>query len=137
MTIPTQVSLHGYIATAPDLHFAGSGEARFHARAGIQQWRKEQDGSFTELASVYCDLVMFGKRAERAYDQFRPGDEFIASGYINEFERQRDGHPVACEEFVARQIGHDAYRTKYTVERRQQDPPRPKAATLPQPAVGI
>ena len=60
MTIPTQLSLHGYIATAPDLHFAGSGEARFHARAGIQQSRKEQDGSFTELESVYCDLIMFG-----------------------------------------------------------------------------
>lgn len=137
MSIPTQLSLRGYIASAPDLLFAGSGEARFHARAGIQQWRKEPDGSFTELESVYCDLVVFGKRAERAYNQFRPGDEFIASGYINEFERQRNGQPVACEEFVAWQIGHDAYRTKYTVHRRQQDRPPPTPTGLPQPAIGI
>lgn len=137
MTIPTQLSLHGYIATAPDLHFTDSGEPRFHARAGLQQWRKEPDGSFTELPSVYCNLVMFGTRAERAYDQFRPGDEFVASGYINEFERQHNGHQVACEEFVARQIGHDAYRTRYTVQRRQPDTSPPTPTVQSQPAVGI
>ena len=101
MTIPTQLSLHGFIATAPELTFVGNGEARFHARAGIEQWRREPNGELTKLDPVFCHLVLFGRRAERAYDRFRKGDQFVASGYINEYERQRDGHRVRCEEFVA------------------------------------
>src|SRR3712207_8922129 len=46
--------------------FGDSGRARFHARAGIEQWRKESDGSFTKLDPVFCDLVLFGRQAERS-----------------------------------------------------------------------
>jgi single-strand DNA-binding protein len=137
MTIPTRMSLHGFIATPPELTFVGNGQARFHARAGIEQWRKEPNADLTKLDPVFCDLVLFGKTAERAYDRFRAGDQFVASGYINEYERIRDGHSVACEEFVARRIGHDTLRTRYAVERQQPDPPQPTAASLPQPAVGL
>jgi len=73
MTTPTQMSWHGNIATPPELTFVGNGRARLHARAGIEQWRKETNGSFTKLEPVHCDLVMFGKTAERAYDGSRPG----------------------------------------------------------------
>src|SRR3712207_5718200 len=99
--------------------FGDSGRARFHARAGIERWRKEPDGSFTKLDPVFCDLVLFGRQAERAYDRFRVGDQFVASGYVHEYERLRDGHGVPCEEFVARRIGHDSHQTRYTVERTQ------------------
>ena len=49
MTIPTQLSLHGFIATVPELTFIGSGHARFYARAGVEQWRREPNGDFTKL----------------------------------------------------------------------------------------
>ena len=65
MTIPTQMSLHGYIATAPELSFTDTGHARFYCRVGIEQHRKEVDGSFTRLDPVYADLVMFDRTAER------------------------------------------------------------------------
>ena len=138
MTIPTQMSLHGFIATTPELTFIGNGEARFHARAGIEQWRREPNGDLTKLDPVFCDLVLFGRRAERAYDRFRKGDQFVASGYINEYERQRDGHTVPCEEFVARRMGHDSFRTRYTVDREYPNPPQPQSATaMAQPVVGV
>ncbi len=137
MTIPTQLSLHGFIATAPELTFVGNGEARFHARAAIEQWRRELNGDLTKLDPVSCDLVVFGRRAERAYDRFRKGDQFVASGYINEYERQRDGHTVACEEFVARRMGHDSFRTRYIVDREHPNPSATTAATMPQPVVGV
>lgn len=136
MTIPTHLSLHGFIATPPTLHFGDAGTARLHARAGIKQWRRETDGGFTELDPVYCDLVVFGKHAERAYQQLRRGDDFVASGYIHEFERG-DGPGARCEEFVANQIGHDSFLTRYTVDRRQAEPPRSGAANVDAPAVGI
>ena len=137
MTIPTQLSLHGFIATAAELTFVGNGGARFHARAGIEQWRREPNGELTKLDPVFCHLVLFGRRAERAYDRFREGDQFVASGYINAYERQRDGHTVPCEEFVARRIGHDSHRTRYTVERTQQDHLHSAAEPVPRPAVGL
>ena len=55
--------------------------------------------------------------AERAYARFRAGDQFVASGYVHEYEFDRGGETVQREEFVARRIGHDTARTRYSVER--------------------
>ncbi|WP_067430816.1 single-stranded DNA-binding protein [Nocardioides jensenii] len=117
MTIPTQMSLHGFIAAAPELTYGKSDVARFRARVGIEQWRKEADGAFTKLDPLFCDMVLFKSSAERAYARFRVGDQFVASGYVHEYEFERDGTTVQREEFVARRIGHDAARTRYNVDR--------------------
>jgi single-strand DNA-binding protein len=126
MTIPTQMSLHGYIATAPELSFTDTGHARFYCRVGIEQHRKEVDGSFTRLDPVYADLVMFDRTAERAYSRFKPGDRIIASGYIHEYEQERPGKPSEIrEQFVARRIGHDCAGTRYVVDRTPAEQPEP------------
>ncbi len=143
MSIPTQMSLQGFIASAPELTFTGNGVARFYARAKLEHFRKETDGSFTELPATYHDLVMFNTTAERAYARFRSGDSFVASGYINEYEVTREGKQVLREEFVARRIGHDTVRTRYDVDRsptRQSEAPMPVVtppASGPTQAVGL
>ena len=143
MTIPTQMSLHGFIATAPQLTFTGNGVARFYARIGVEQHRKETDGSFTKLDYTFLDLVAYAKTAERAYARFKVGDTFVASGYINHYELDRHGHAEAREEFVARRIGHDLARTRYQVERtpaHQPDPPNTdllSAADDPTRVIGL
>lgn len=142
MTIPSQMSLPGFIATAPQLNFMGNGAARFYARIGVEHYRKETDGSFTKLDSTFHDLIAYAKTAERAYARFRVGDNFVASGYINEYEVDRNGRAEAREEFVARRIGHDVARTRYDVDRspsRQPDPPGAdlSGAKEPAPAVGL
>ena len=131
MTIPIQMSLHGFIATAPQLNFTGNGAARFYARVGVEHYRKETDGSFTKLDSTFHDMVAYAKTAERAYARFKVGDNFVASGYINEYELDRNGQAEAREEFVARRIGHDIARTKYDVDRTPSRQPDPPAADLP------
>jgi single-stranded DNA-binding protein len=136
------MSLHGFIATAPQLNFVGSGAARFYARVGVEHYRKEADGSFTKLDSTFHDLVAYAKTAERAYARFAVGDNFVAAGYINEYEVDRNGQAEAREEFVARRIGHDLTRTTYDVNRRparQPDPPsaEPSVLTEPAPTVGF
>ncbi|GAB3030401.1 hypothetical protein GCM10011376_37600 [Nocardioides flavus (ex Wang et al. 2016)] len=67
MTIPTQLSLHGFIATAPELSKPDSKDARFFARIGVEHWRKEADGAFTKLEPTFHSLVMYGESAKRAY----------------------------------------------------------------------
>lgn len=127
MTIPTQMSLHGFVATAPELNFTDSGVARFHARAGIEQFRKEADGTFTKLDPVFVDLVMLNKTAERAYARFKVGDQFVASGYVQTY----DNGSGEREQFVARRVGHDCARTRYEVDRspsRQPDAPTDQMA---------
>jgi single-strand DNA-binding protein len=138
MTIPTQMSLHGYIATAPELSFTDTGHARFYCRVGIEQHRKEIDGSFTRLDPVCADLVMFDRTAERAYSRFKPGDRIIASGYIHEYEQERPGEPSEIrEQFVARRIGHDCAWTRYVVDRtpaKQPEPPSNEMTVVNDPA---
>ncbi len=138
MTIPTQMSLHGYIATAPELSFTDTGHARFYCRVGIEQHRKEVDGSFTRLDPVYADLVMFDRTAERAYSRFKPGDRIVASGYIHEYEQERSGEPSEIrEQFVARRIGHDCAWTRYVVDRTpatQPEPPGNEMTVVSDPA---
>lgn len=132
MTIPTQMSLHGFIATTPELNFNQSGHARFHCRVGVNQYRKEVDGSFTTLDPVYCDLVLFDRAAERAYPAFRTGDEIVASGYVHEYEQDHPHAPSEIrEQFVARQIGHDCARTRYIVDRSPATRHEPPNATTP------
>lgn len=130
MSIPTQLSLHGYIATSPELTKTRDGSPRFRARVGVEQFRKEPDGSFTKLDPAHCDLVAFDTTAQRAYEQFRVGDSFVASGYVNEFEVNRDGHAVPRQEFIARRIGHDLARTRYQVVRRTSAPIQPAPPAL-------
>ena len=123
MSIPTQMSLTGFIATVPDLTFTRTGKARFHARVGCEHYRKEVDGSFTKLDPTFHDLVLFEATAERAYARFRKGDSFVASGYIHEYEVANDDTTVVREEFIARRIGHDTARTSYDIQRRHRTAP--------------
>ena len=140
MTIPIQMSLHGFIAAAPQINFSSQGAARFYARVGVEHFRKETDGSFTKLEPTFHDLVAYAKTAERAHAKFKVGDNFVASGYINEYELDRNGQTQPREEFVARRIGHDLARTKYDVDRtpsRQPDPPGADLPTAKEPAQAV
>lgn len=123
MTIQTQQSLSGFIASEPQLAFNAKGEARFWVRIGQEHFERNDDGTFTQTETTYHDLVMFRRNAERAYAMFNKGDAFIAEGYTHTSSRQRDGETVEVEEFVAKRLGHDSARTNYTLQRRRIVPP--------------
>ncbi|TAM70262.1 MAG: single-stranded DNA-binding protein [Microbacteriaceae bacterium] len=136
MAIHTQESFTGFIASDPQLSHTGKGEARFYARVGQEHYRKEPDGSFTELETTFHDLVAYRATAERAHERFAKGDSFVAEGYTHSFEYERDGQTVQGEEFVAKKIGHDLARTSYDVDRSPRntraaegEAPAPAAAT--------
>lgn len=137
MTILTQLSLNGFIATVPELTFIGNGRTRFYARVGIEQWRQEPDDTFTKIDPAFCAIVAFSRLAKRAYDRFRVGNQFVAAGYVHEYERTRNGHTVPDEEFVARRLGHDSHGTRYAVERTPPDTPRLVNEPAPPPAIGL
>lgn len=114
MTIRTKESLSGFIATDPDLTFTSTGDARLYMRVGQPQARFEEDGTFTDLDPTFTDLVMFRKSAERAHEQFRKGDNFIAEGETRTYS---GGDGAEREQFVASRIGHDNNITSYDVDR--------------------
>ncbi len=117
MTIPVQQSLAGFIASDADVSFTDAGTTRVHFRAGVEHWRREQDGTFTKLDNSFHDLLIFGKTAERAAARFRKGDQFVAHGYVDTRPAEPPARPVEREVFVARKIGHDLARTAYDVDR--------------------
>jgi len=118
MTIHTQESVSGFIASDPQLSYTERGDARFYAKIGQEHYRKEQDGSFTQTETTFHDLVAYKKTAERAHARFVKGDKFVAEGYTREYDSANaEGEPVKAEEFVAKKIGHDLARTNYQVTR--------------------
>lgn len=139
MPVPTQDAMQGFIASTPRLTFTDTGRARFYARVGCQHWRKEPDGSFTELDPTFHDMAIFGTTAERAYQRLHRGDRFLATGHVHEYEVDADGATETREEFVARRVGHDLARTSYEVQRRQNEPPAVTPAVEQEPgrAVGL
>ncbi|MBL5973237.1 single-stranded DNA-binding protein [Arthrobacter sp.] len=123
MAIHTQESLSGFIASEPHLSFTEKGDARLFVKIGQEHYRREPDGSFTQTETTFHDLVAFRKTAERAHQRFAKGDKFIAEGYVHQYDRTDDnGQPVKAEEFVAKKIGHDLARTRYTVDRPRRTP---------------
>lgn len=122
MDLRTQDSLSGFIASEPQLSYTSRGDARFYARVGQEQFHREEDGSFTKTDTRYANLVMYRRSAERAYEAFAKGDNFVAEGYVSTYDHEREGEVVQGEEFVAKKIGHDTARTRYEVDRS----PRPE-----------
>lgn len=118
MSMHTQTSTSGFIASDPQLNETAKGDARFYARFGQEHYRREDDGSFTQLETTYHNMVMFGRSARHAHERFARGDKFIAEGYTRTPEYEREGTVVTGEEeFIAKRIGHDAARTRYEVDR--------------------
>ena len=101
MTIHTQQSLSGFIASQPQTRVNAKGETRFWVRIGQEHFERKEDGTFTQTETTYHDLVMFRANAERAYAMFNKGDGFIAEGYTH-LPGERDGENVETEEFVAK-----------------------------------
>ena len=58
MAIHTQQSISGFIATDPQLTTTENGDARFYARFGQENYRREEDGSFTKLEPSFSNLVL-------------------------------------------------------------------------------
>ena len=117
MTLHTQQSLSGFIASEPQQSLTENGDTRFYVRVGQPHFRRDDGGGFTELEPTFHDLVAYRATAERALKRFAKGDSFVAEGYVRTFEVERDGAVVEREEFVAKRIGHDLARTNYSVDR--------------------
>jgi single-stranded DNA-binding protein len=126
----TQQSLSGFIASEPQLTFTRTGEARFYATVGQEHYERNQDGSFTQLDTTFHNLVIYRRSAELAFEAFQKGDKFLAEGYVNTYEYEVDGQSVPGEEFIAKRLGHDVARHRYTVDRTR----RPQAADATQVA---
>lgn len=152
MSIHTQESVSGFVATDPKLTTSANGNQRLYFRFGQEHFRREEDGSFTQLETSFHHLVMFGRSAELANERFAKGDNFIAEGYQQPVSFERQGQPVESEEFIAKRIGHDAVRTRYEVDRSPRNSaardgvtheqnrafdPRPQRTTNAAPALGL
>src|SRR5690349_9607818 len=101
MSIHTQESVSGFVASEPQLTNSTNGNPRLYFRFGQEHFRREEDGSFTQLETSYHHLVMFGRAAEHTAARFAKGDNFLAEGYKRPVSYEREGQTVESEEFVA------------------------------------
>lgn len=109
--------LSGFIATTPLPSTTKSGVPRMFARVGKPRYRREDDGTFTELEPSFHDLVAFGESAVRALSNLQKHDNFVAEGRVNRRTIEHDGVPTEIEQFIVSKIGPDAARTTFTMDR--------------------
>ncbi|MFB7893669.1 single-stranded DNA-binding protein [Microbacterium sp. NPDC056044] len=117
MALRTQQSISGFIASEPQHSTMENGDTRLYVRIGQPHFRRNADGTFTEMEPTFHDMVAYRATAERALTRFAKGDSFVAEGYTRTYPIERDGQVVEAEEFVAKKLGHDLARTNYDVDR--------------------
>lgn len=133
MSIRTQQSVTGFIASDPQLTFTAHGDARFYARIGQEHYLRNDDGSFTQLDTTFHDFVIYRRTAERAHAAFAKGDRFVAEGHLRTYEHQVDGQTRHGEEFIATKLGHDTARTTYSIDRTRRPAAVDQAAAVNAP----
>ena len=117
MPIPTKPGVSRFIRFDPEQTFNKDNVARFSAAVGIKQSVQDAAGQWHDVEPYRTRLVMFGPSAERAFDQFKAGDNFIAEGHERTYTQTVDGKEVERDQFRASRLGHDNNLTNYNVDR--------------------
>jgi len=115
MPIPTKESISGFVRFDPEPNYTKDGVPRLYMPVGIKQSVQDKDDQWHDIEPYRAPLVMYGESAERAWSQFKAGDNFIAEGWVRKYTNDQGQER---EEFRASRIGHDNNLTTYSVERR-------------------
>jgi hypothetical protein len=135
VTISVQQFLAGFIASDADVSSTHAGTMQVRIRVGVEHWRREQNGIFTNLENSFRDMLLVRRTTERAADQFRTGDPFVAHAYVEARYAKPPARPAELGVHVAPKIGHDLARTTYDVDRTPA-PARPDPHHLQHATVG-
>jgi single-stranded DNA-binding protein len=140
MPLKTSTAIAGFIVADPILTRSEDGTPRCYLRIGQEHYTPHPDGTFTQEATTFHDLVVYRKTAQRVAVQFKKGDRFLADGSLHTYPASTpDGQTVQREEFVAHKIGHDLAYTRYSVDRTprvQQGPITPTTPAVTSPVGG-
>ncbi len=126
MGIKSGVIMVGHIAGDPRLTTSEeTGTPRFYARVGVDHWRREDDGRFTNTGRTYHDLAIRYKAAEAAMEMFKKGDDFIATGRFEKFTDPTTG--AEREEFRADTLTPNPVSTRRSIDREPRNGPARQA----------
>lgn len=118
MDVQSAVAVTGFLSRTPQLKQVGAQRVSlFVTQLGQKRFRREEDGSFTLIGTVFVELVLIGSRAEAAVAQFERGDDVIATGEFKNRAFEYQGQQVERLQFRATRIVLDTSRARYTVQR--------------------
>ncbi|MEL5990279.1 single-stranded DNA-binding protein [Microbacterium phosphatis] len=116
MGIKNGVIMVGHIAGDPKLTYSEkTGTPRFYARVGVDHWRREDDGTFTNTGRTFHDLAQRYKGAEASMELLKKGDDFIATGQFKKFTDPVTGEER--EEFRADTLTPNPVTTRLIIDR--------------------
>lgn len=120
MAVKTQQSLSGFIRGDMELRKTSDGRPMFLAKAGQNQFEHVGQGKFNQLENQYIPIVQFGKAATKTFENYRPGDRFVAEGYLHDRTfKDKEGVEQTEQQFIVKKIGHDTAWTNYDVHRKE------------------
>lgn len=107
----------GFLATVPKFSHTDDGMPKIYARYGVEHYSHDpESGVTTKLDTTFHPLVAYWETAETLAARFHKGDSFIAQGLV------RVNEHTGRERFEVKQIGHNARRTRYEVDRSRRAP---------------
>jgi single-strand DNA-binding protein len=119
--------LAGRVATTPVLGQSQDGRPWAKFRLAVDdRSRNAETGEWEKSQTIFHDVVVFGKLAERTVAALRSGDPVLAQGEFR-FQSYRDaeGRTRTGTSFVASRLGPDILLTDVAVSRSHE--PEPKA----------
>lgn len=117
----------GFLATVPKFSRTDDGIPKVYARYGVEHYAYDpESGVTTKLDTTFHPLVAYWEAAESLAARFHKGDAFIAQGLV------RVNEHTGRERFEVKQIGHNARRTRYEVDRSRRAPREAAERSLPE-----
>lgn len=117
----------GFLATVPKFSHTDDGMPKVYARYGVGHYAYDpESGVTTKLDTTFHPLVAYWEAAETLAARFHKGDAFIAQGLVRVNKR------TGRERFEVKQIGHNARRTRYEVDRSRCAPREAVERSLPE-----
>jgi single-strand DNA-binding protein len=117
--------LAGRVATTPVLGESQDGRSWAKFRLAVDdRTRNAETGEWETSQTIFHDVVLFGKLAERTVAALRSGDPVLAQGEFR-FQSYRDaeGRIRTGTSFVASRLGPDILLTDVAVSRSQEPEP--------------
>jgi single-strand DNA-binding protein len=114
-----EASMAGRVATVPSLGQARDGQPWAKFRMAVDdRVRNPGSGEWETAQTIFHDVVVFGKLAERAVDRLQTGDAVLVQGEFR-FQTYQDmgGKMRTATSFVASRLGPDLLLADVTVAR--------------------
>jgi single-strand DNA-binding protein len=102
--VAVKVTIDGNLVAEPELRFIPSGDAVVKLRVASNERKKDANGEWVNVDSVFLDVSAWRDLAEGAAETLKKGSRVVITGKLKQREYQKDGQTRIAFEVSADEI---------------------------------